>query len=1097
MTTRLMSAIAIVGLILAVHSTEVRSQEPEPQQQAEAAAAEESSEKKEEKKWDVNDPPGPHREVAISADEGTWVSLDVSPEGDEIVFDLLGDIYAIPIRGGEAKNLTGGIAWDMQPRYSPDGKRIAFTSDRGGGDNIWVMDRDGSNLRAVSKEKFRLLNSPAWLPDGNYIAARKHFTSARSLGAGEIWLYHVSGGGGLQMTKRPNDQKDLGEPAFSPDARYLYYSQDVTPGGVFEYSKDSNDQIYAIRRLDRETGETETFVGGPGGAIRPTPSPDGKWLAFVRRVRFQSTLYLHHIESGEERPVYNRLERDMQETWAIHGVYPSMAWTPDNRSIVFWAEGKIRRVDVESGRSELIPFQVNDKRKVAETLRFAVDVAPGRFPVKMLRWVQVSPSGDRVVYQALGHLYMRDLPDGQPRRVTSQNDHFEFYPSFSRDGRSLVYTTWDDEELGSMRVVSAQGGQGRVLNGRPGYFVEPVFSPDGKTVVYRRISGSGLTGRTWSRDTGVYSVPAEGGEPLLITKEGILPHFGASSDRVYLMTFGGGKRVLKSIELDGSDEREHVESENATEFRISPDERWIAFTERFNAYISPFTPTGQKISLGPGSQAIPVVKVSRDAGEYLHWSGDSSRLHWALGPELFTRELAQAFDFLPGAPDELPGPPVTGIDIGFQAEADAPGGSIALVGARIISMNGDQVIEDGVVVVNGNRIQAVGSRGQVEIPEEALMMDVSGHTVVPGIIDVHAHGPRGHAEMTPQQNWLDYSTLAFGVTTVHDPSNDTSTIFAASEMARSGMVTSPRIFSTGTILYGATTPFTAEIDSLADARSHLRRMKAAGAFSVKSYNQPRRDQRQQIIAAARELEMMVVPEGGSLIQHNLNMLVDGHTGIEHSIPVSNLYRDGIQLWAGTETGYTPTLVVAYGGIWGEHYWYQHTNVWENERLLTFVPRERIDARSRRRTMAPEEEYNHFDNARVCKELTDAGVSVQLGAHGQREGLGAHWELWMFEQGGMTPHESLRAATLNSAQYLGLDADLGSIEAGKLADLIVLEENPLENIRNSEKIRYTMVNGRIYDARTMNQVGNHPSERAAFYWERDSATTPTGAGSVDQ
>ena len=137
------------------------------------------------------------------------------------------------------------------PATARTARRIAFTSDRGGGDNIWIMNRDGSQPRQVTKETFRLLNSPAWSPDGQYIVARKHFTAQRSLGAGEMWLYHRGGGEGLQLTKKPNEQKDAGEPAFSPDGRYLYFSQDITPGAIFEYNKDSNGEIYVIQRLDR------------------------------------------------------------------------------------------------------------------------------------------------------------------------------------------------------------------------------------------------------------------------------------------------------------------------------------------------------------------------------------------------------------------------------------------------------------------------------------------------------------------------------------------------------------------------------------------------------------------------------------------------------------------------------------------------------------------------------------------------------------------------------------------------------------------------------------------------------------------------------
>ncbi|HEY0781532.1 MAG TPA: amidohydrolase, partial [Thermoanaerobaculia bacterium] len=521
--------------------------------------------KKKEDNWDVDNPPGPSSEVTIDVKEGTWMNVDVSPDGKEIAFDLLGDLYTLPIDGGEAKALTHDVAWEMQPRYSPNGRYIAFTSDKKGGDNIWVMKRDGSDAKPVTKETFRLLNSPTWTPDGEYIVARKHFTATRSLGAGEMWIYHRSGGDGLQLTKKPNDEKDAGEPAVSTDGRYVYYSQDITTGATFEYNKDSNGQIYVIQRLDRETGETERFVTGPGGAIRPTPSPDGKLLAFVRRVRGKSVLHLYDLRSGEAWPIFDGLDRDMQETWAIQGVYPSMAWTPDSASIVFWANGKIQRIDVATKQVKDIPFHVHTTRRVAQALRFKNEVAPKKFDVKMLRWVEVSPRGDRVVYSALGHLYVRNLPDGAPKRLTSDDDRWELYPSFSRDGASIVYVTWSDRELGSVRVIPADGGASRTLTDTPGHYVEPAFSPDGKVVVYRRIGGGSLRSQTWTKDQGVYRVAATGGPSTRVSKEGALPHFGAAADRVYLTAQDDGKATkLISVDLNGAEPRTHATSEHAT-----------------------------------------------------------------------------------------------------------------------------------------------------------------------------------------------------------------------------------------------------------------------------------------------------------------------------------------------------------------------------------------------------------------------------------------------------------------------------------------------------------------------------------------------------
>lgn len=1124
--------------------------------------------------WDVANPPTDGslggwgwKDVSLDVDEGTWMSVDISPDGRTIAFDLLGDLYTMPIEGSAdgsgVRCVSEGIQWDMQPRFSPDGKWIAFVSDRTGengkgGDNIWIMKPDGTGLRQISKEGFRLVTQPVWMPDSEGIVARKHFTSRRSLGAGEMWLYHVSGKtDGLQLTAKQSEQKDTGEPAVSADGRYLYYSLDATGGPNFEYDKDGNGGIYAIDRLDLRTQRTERVVAGPGGACRPVPSPDGKSLAFVRRVRYQSTLFVLDLASGRAREVYSPLERDNQETWAVHGVYPAMAWTPDGGSLVFWAKGKIHRLDLKEGQApadRVIPFRVKSTRRLAEAIRFGVDVAPERFDVKMIRNAEVAPGGDRIVFQALGHVYTATYSDsgvGEPKRLTATNDEFEFFPTWSRDGKWIAYASWNDARLGSIKVAPSVGGEGMAVTEDPGHYVNPAFTPDSTAVVYEKTGGGYVTSPLWSTEQGVYVARIAGGagtgdrKPRLISRRGELPHFGSDKDRVYLTARApesdSDKVSLISVPLGGATpdegERTLYRSEWATEMRVSPDGKYLAFAERYRLYATPFIGGGKPIDIGPKASGVPVVQLSSEAGSGIHWSGDSSKVRWSLGPEVFTASAAESIaagGF--SAAGALPAPGAaagegdakeakeatrsTSARIDLKARQDIPTRAdgttsmIAITNVKILTMedasapsgesssagHGMKVIDRGTIVVTGNRITAVGASASVAVPPGATVIDGKGATVTPGFIDVHAHGSQGEHGVTPQRNWVSHANLGFGVTTIHDPSNDSEMIFSASELARTGAILTPRIFSTGTILYGAQGSYKTEIESLDDALFHLRRMKAVGAFSVKSYNQPRRDQRQMYLEAARRVGLMVVPEGGALFAHNMTMVVDGHTSVEHTLPVENIYKDVTTLWGASQTGYTPTLVVAYGGVGGENYWYAKTRVWEDEHLMHFVPRYVVDPRSRRRVDAPDEEWNHIKEARVAKMVLDAkargvGASAQegglgnkswggptVGAHGQLAGLAAHWEIWMLVQGGMTPMEALRAATIDGAWYVGLDKDLGSIAEGKLADLAIFAEDPSVDIRKTSSIRMVMLNGRLYNAGDLAQVAPVSSPAPSYFFE---------------
>jgi imidazolonepropionase-like amidohydrolase/Tol biopolymer transport system component len=1070
--------------------------------------------------WSVEAPKGAViKQVPIRTDEGTWMDVDVSPDGQTLAFTLLGDIYTMPITGGTPKRIADGLAWDVHPRFSPDGTRIAFTSDRAGGDNIWVMNADGSDKRQVTKEDFRLLNQPTWSPDGRFIAAKKHFTTGRSLGTGEIWLYHVSGGGGVQVVERANEalQKELGEPVFAPDGNAIYYTRNTTPGNTFEYAQDSQSGIFAIERHDLASGEVTTAVSGYGGAVRPAPSPDGTQIAFVRRDKDQSQLWVKDLASGRERMIYGALDLDVQETWAVTGVYPNIDWLPDSSAIIFWAGGKLNRVGRDGSGHAVIPFAVNDTRGVADAPHPVVEVSPNTFTTSMPRFAALSPDGSRVLFESLGRLYSKSAKGRDaPAPLTGDNaDAVEAFPAFSRDGSSLAYVRWNDATLGEIVIADASGQNRRVLAGQ-GHFGNIAFSPDGSMIAFEKREGGYLTAPDYSENPGVYVMPTNGsGEPRLVSRDGGNPQWGAGSDRLFMLASEGGNLALVSTDLNGEAKRVHAKGDLANDFRLALDGRTIAFRQNYEVFAMPLIPGGKPVDVSEKGGALPVTKVSTGGADYLGWANGGETLFWSIGPSLQSAQVSAFFAAAPKADSDKTAaytPPTTGIALGVTVQAAKPTGTTVITGARVLTMRAGLatddagVIENGMIVIEGDRITGVHDATVVKMafPEGTRFIDASGKTIMPGLVDAHAHGPYGVGDLIPQQNWTLLQDLALGVTTVHNPSSQASTVFATAERQRAGLTLAPRIFSTGEIIYGAKAPSVyARIDTYDDALAHVRRIKAQGGISVKNYNQPRREQRQMVARAAAAENMLVVAEGGSLFGMDMNLVADGNSTIEHNVPADVFYEDVLQFFGQSNSNYTPTLVVTYGGLAGDPYWRQATNVWENP-LMIHTPPKVLLAENGRRVKAPDWAFVDDNAAREAKKLAERGVKVSIGAHGQQAGIGAHWELWSFARGGMSPVAALKAGTITSAQSLGMAKDIGSIEVGKLADLVILSDDPSADIANSDNIEQVMLGGRLYDAATLNETGTGTATRQPYWWDANGgkgaggseAATHDGQGHAD-
>lgn len=1061
-----------------------------------------SSANGEDAQWSITDPGMPYVNADFTLTEGTWMSVDVSPDGRWIAFDLLGDIYRIPAAGGEATLLHGGPAIQVLPKFSPDGSRILFISDASGSDNVWQSATDGTKARQVTQETTDALTGPAWDPRGPYIAAAKRYDSFPTIRSSEIRLFHLDGGAGRVLVSTPSNKRDVHEVEFSADGRYLFYTQRVSNPSIFA---DANHKNLAIYRRDLESGDVEEIALGFGSAMTPQVSPDGKRLAFVRRVREKTVLFDLDLDSRQQTPVFDGLDRDVSADFMQqNSYYPQFGWFPDNRHVAIWGKGKLYRIDMNTGASTEIPFRARSQHRIMRTARFTTDLAPDTVQVRAVRHTTVAPDGNTILFNALGRLWVQPTANGEPRRLT-KSTAFESEPVFSPDGRSIAYVEWDDERGSALRVVGVNGRNPRTLAESSAPIREPSFSPNGQQIVYRVDDPSSYMGG-YREKPGIYRVSARGGDAIRVAGRGVGPGFSSDGARILYSYISADddslfystatrEGVLESVDIDGNATREHARGPNLLDLQLSPDGRWLSFSFQKQYYVMPYRETGQPVPVDPGSDAVPVALVTENGGYHFRWSADAQSVYWSLGDTVYRRNVNDLF-----ADPEEPASPFVRIDL--AVEADRPEGTLVLKNARIITLADAGVIEQGTIVIEDNRIAAVGPADSIDIPDNAFVVDLAGKSIMPGLVDMHGHIDccYGQADMMPQKQASRYAALAFGVTTNFDPYSSDLPGYTINETNLSGITVGPRAINVGSVVYGRSQKpdfVYAPIRNVDDARRVMARKRALGGSVIKSYKQPMRSQRQQILKAAYDAEINVDVEGESHFYNNVSMVLDGHMAVEHNFPVANYYDDLVQLFAHSDVAHTPTLIIIFGELFGENYLYQTDRAWEDPRLRSYVQDVTASysplnapygapphVRGMTSIHAADEVYEIGYRAvsRSMRKLNDAGVLINAGSHGQVAGLAMHWEMRLLADGGMSNLDVLRAATINGAKTLGLDGQIGSLEPGKLADLIVLDENPLDDIRNSRSVRYTIINGRMYDSLSMNEIGIYDRPRSKFYWE---------------
>jgi Tol biopolymer transport system component len=1081
------------------------------------------------------------RVIDFTVREGTWMSVDVSRDSAWLIFDLLGEIYRVAASGGNAESLTqdSGGAINIQPRFSPDGHTIAFISDRGGQQSLWLMAADGGQPRPLWADRGTRFTQPTWTPDGRSLIVVRHQPTMDGMHrrVASLWRVPIDGSAPTLLAQSPD--ANYYDPAPSPDGRVIYFTAAFLLPNRF-----GTESQHTIEQLDLATGAIsdvvrrhppqamleDRFLGGATqgyAVLAPTVSPDGSTLAYARQnpdavMHYRghafgprTELWLRDLKTGAEHRLLPEITEDLAGAHAMFSLsrLPMFAWSHDGARIFLTLKGKLFAVNVSSGERQPIAFTAHVHRELPPPTRAHMTVADHRFDSRFLQWPASSPDGSKVAFVAGGDLWIVDLRSGVPRRVIDAIDGaFFLSPSWSPDGRWILYCTWGDQNRGSVWRVSADGGEPQRLIHEPGEYIYPQWNT-GNAVTVMRGTLDDHTPYAWAKQKRWQLVKlAAGSTPLTVLFEtpptptipvpSVEPG-GRVDLQVYDETADQAKfrqiqrttnlietsEVLTAVPLDGTAPWPRLRMRRIiggivangypglSNAKLSPDGRFVALEWAGSVYVAnmPTSASGTpELRIDPlRPEKGGLTRLGSHGGYYASWRAGGG-LEFFAGSEYYRYDPVRRH--------------IEEHTLAVSLKTDAPSGSIAFTHAKLITLDAAGVIEGGTLVVRDNRISCLGRCDTTHVDR---LIDARGRSIIPGFVDVHAHfegHPAADFELlwngvVPQHHDGSAEYLAYGVTTALDPATSTRNSIPLSELTEEGRVVGPRTFSAAEAVYGYGEHV--EIESPEDARYEVERRALIGVHTIKHYRTLTRDQSQELVTAVRAAGLTITSCNDGLIS-DLQTTLDGFTGFEHYIPTLPIYADVAEFLGRAGTVYSPTVNVAGNPYGAFHYWRAKHNLLADPKFMRFIPTAAAKELMSYIRDRPDSVYSFPIVAEGLADIIHHGGYGALGSHGEDFGIGTQHEIWSYATA-LTPLEVLTVASKDGAYFLGLDQELGTLKVGKLADLIVLDADPLEDIHNTARMAYVMKNGVLYNSETLDELWPVKKSYGPVHWDDPAAT----------